>query len=133
MILPDIDEPGRNHAQLVARKLSGKARSVKVVELPGLGEKGDVSDWLSKGGTAESLHELVASCLLLPPAVPAGREESVPPEMDDSAGAKTGEADEPTRRQSVATLLVSLVVNAGATLFRTPDHAAYVRVPVDAA
>lgn len=59
VILPDNDEVGRKHAQQVARQLHGLASSVKVLELPGLPEKGDVSDWLEAGGTAEELLALV--------------------------------------------------------------------------
>jgi hypothetical protein len=46
IILADNDEPGRKHAWAVAESLKGVAASIKVVELPGLPEKGDVSDWL---------------------------------------------------------------------------------------
>lgn len=49
-ILPDNDEPGRKHAAMVARALAGIARSVKKVELPGLGPKEDVYDWLMRQG-----------------------------------------------------------------------------------
>jgi Protein of unknown function (DUF3987) len=59
VILPDNDEPGRRHAEQVARALVGKAIGVKVVELPGLPEKGDASDWLAKGGTLKALLDLV--------------------------------------------------------------------------
>jgi len=58
VILPDNDEPGRKHAQQVAQSLFGKAKSVKVLELPDLPPKGDVSDWLSGGGTKEELLRL---------------------------------------------------------------------------
>lgn len=61
VILPDIDEPGRKHAQQVANSLHGIAASVKVVELPGLPDKGDVSDWLNNGGTVSELKNLVAN------------------------------------------------------------------------
>ena len=61
VILPDNDEPGRKHASDVARKLAGTAASIKVIELPGLREKQDVSDWLESGGTPEKLHEIVAA------------------------------------------------------------------------
>jgi len=44
VILPDNDDPGRKHALLVARSLVGKAASIKILELPGIPEKGDVSD-----------------------------------------------------------------------------------------
>jgi putative DNA primase/helicase len=46
IIIPDNDEPGRNHAKQVARSLKGIARSVRIAELPDLPEKGDVSDFL---------------------------------------------------------------------------------------
>ena len=59
-ILPDNDEPGRRHAEQVARSLRGKAASIKVLELPGLPEKGDVSDWLAAGGTKDELVRLAA-------------------------------------------------------------------------
>ena len=58
-ILPDNDEDGHKHGQRVAQSLSGKAASVKVLELPDLPEKGDVSDFLEAGGTAEQLRELL--------------------------------------------------------------------------
>jgi len=58
VILPDNDEPGRKHAQQVAQSLYGKAASVKVLELPGLPAKGDVSDWLEAGHTKEELMRL---------------------------------------------------------------------------
>ena len=58
IILPDNDQPGRNHAQEVARSLHCRGCSVKVVELPGLVNKGDVSDWLDEGNTKEDLIEL---------------------------------------------------------------------------
>ena len=60
VILPDNDEPGRNHARDVAAKVKAAgAASVKIAELPGVAPKGDVSDWLNNGGTKESLLEIV--------------------------------------------------------------------------
>ncbi|MFO0788190.1 MAG: AAA family ATPase [Pirellulales bacterium] len=61
IVLPDNDQPGRDHAASVAKALAGVAASVKVLELPGLPEKGDVSDWLAAGGTVEKLAELAAA------------------------------------------------------------------------
>ena len=58
IIFPDNDPPGRAHAHNVARNLQGVTASIKVVELPGLPEKGDVSDWLAAGGTVEQLKAL---------------------------------------------------------------------------
>lgn len=58
-VLPDNDEPGRQHAEKVAKALSAVAVEVRVVTLPNLPEKGDVSDWLASGGAAEELDRLV--------------------------------------------------------------------------
>jgi putative DNA primase/helicase len=57
-ILPDNDPPGRKHAERVAASLVNAGAKVKVLELPGLPEKGDVSDWLDAGGTAGELTRL---------------------------------------------------------------------------
>ena len=57
-IIQDNDEKGRQHALQVAQSLQGKAASVKVIELPGLPEKGDVSDWLASGHDAKELADL---------------------------------------------------------------------------
>jgi len=59
VILPDNDQPGRNHAEKVARSLQGVAASVKVIHLPHLKEHGDVSDWLDAGNKIEILLQLV--------------------------------------------------------------------------
>ncbi len=59
VILPDNDVPGRAHAQTVAQALHGQAASVRIVELPGLDEHGDVSDWLAAGHTTAELLGLV--------------------------------------------------------------------------
>jgi hypothetical protein len=60
VILPDNDQVGRDHAEAVCRSLLGIAASVRVVELPDVPEKGDVSDWLDAGGHRPRLEELVA-------------------------------------------------------------------------
>ena len=59
-ILPDNDDPGRAHAEQVAKYLFDVVASVKMVELPGLEPKGDVSDWLASGGMAGQLEQIVA-------------------------------------------------------------------------
>lgn len=58
VIIPDNDKPGREHAERVAQSLVGKAKSIKMLELPNLPPKGDVSDWLEAGGTKEELLAL---------------------------------------------------------------------------
>ncbi len=60
VILPDNDDAGRNHAAVVAASLKGIAKSLKVLELPGLPLKGDASDWLNAGGDECELTILTA-------------------------------------------------------------------------
>jgi hypothetical protein len=59
VILPDNDVTGRAHAQDVADNLKGYAATLRIVELPGLAPKGDVSDWLSLYGTRDKLLALL--------------------------------------------------------------------------
>ena len=54
-LIADNDAAGRDHVQKVAASLKGVALYVRVLELPGLPEKGDVSDWLDAGGTVAEL------------------------------------------------------------------------------
>ncbi len=65
VILPDNDEPGRKHAAAVAAALLGVAASIRIVELPGLPEKGDVTDWRDAGGTVDRLRELTDASPIL--------------------------------------------------------------------
>jgi hypothetical protein len=59
-ILPDNDPGGKIHARKVAAYLHGTARTLRVVELPGLPPKGDVSDWLDLGHTLDELDKLIS-------------------------------------------------------------------------
>jgi putative DNA primase/helicase len=70
VILPDNDDAGRDHAHAVAKSLQGVGAQVKWLELSDLPPKGDVSDWLDAGGTAEQLSALVeaAPAYVAPPA-----------------------------------------------------------------
>jgi len=58
ILLPDNDAPGRAHMAHVAQELAGKVADIRVLELPGLPDKGDVSDWLNAGHTVEELEAL---------------------------------------------------------------------------
>ncbi len=60
VIIPDNDNQGQRHALRVAGSLEGIAASVRIVQLPDLPDKGDVSDWLDAGGNLDALKELVA-------------------------------------------------------------------------
>lgn len=76
VILPDNDEVGKDHAQQIAKSLYGKAANIKILELPDLPPKGDVSDWLNRGGTGEDLEALVGQT---PPYIPLVKHEGMLP------------------------------------------------------
>jgi RecA-family ATPase len=59
VMLPDNDDTGFNHADVVGASLQGIAKSVRVLELPELGQKDDIIDWAKHGGTVERLHDLI--------------------------------------------------------------------------
>jgi len=58
-VIPDNDDSGKRHAKRVAESLACVGVKARILELPGLSDKGDVSDWLNNGGTKEKLLELV--------------------------------------------------------------------------
>lgn len=76
VILPDNDEPGLKHRDLVASHLLDVARRVRFLELPGLQPKGDVVEWLDAGGTLNTLYDLV-----LARALPCKKDTSFKPQL----------------------------------------------------
>ena len=114
VVLSDNDDPGRRHAEAVKAALEGIAADVKVIHLPGLPAKGDVSDWIAAGGTAEKLHELIKN----PPSTLPAKDfsGSASPKKAANQAKKSDESsDEPTNegvqqfiaelRQKAATVL----------------------------
>lgn len=59
VVLPDNDDAGREHATLIQGAVEPHAKSLKVIDLPGLKAGEDVTDWFAKGRTLEELFELV--------------------------------------------------------------------------
>jgi putative DNA primase/helicase len=57
-ILPDNDRDGREDVIQKATSLLRAECTVHIIELAGLGEKGDVSDWVAAGGTTAELEHL---------------------------------------------------------------------------
>lgn len=74
VVIPDNDEPGRRHAQQVARSLEGVSLRTRVIELPGLPPKGDTSDWLR--GKEKPVAELTKLVSLAPTWEPGQAVES---------------------------------------------------------
>ena len=58
IILHDNDKRGICFSSNIAKEVNKVTDFVKWVDLPGLKEKEDVSDWIDKGGTAEELKKL---------------------------------------------------------------------------
>lgn len=80
-VVPDADAAGREHAEHVASSLADVAAEVKLLELPGLAEHGDVSDWIAAGGTAAELKRLI---LEAPTWAPGGQPVAeAEPETDE--------------------------------------------------
>jgi hypothetical protein len=71
-IMEDNDDAGRKKAAAAAAALHGKARSIRIVRLPDLPEKGDVSDWLdADAGNAARLVDVCVAAPLWIPTEPA--------------------------------------------------------------
>ncbi len=70
VIVPDNDEAGLKHRDLVAGKLAGIASRIRTLDLPGLGPKDDITVWLDRGGSAEELYHLVETTALRPGEAP---------------------------------------------------------------
>jgi putative DNA primase/helicase len=89
IILPDNDHVGDDHALDVAAKLHGIARSVTIHRLPGLPDKGDVSDWIAAGGDAAALLDIAINPVPPPlrqPQVDIAWEDAPPPDDEGAYG-----------------------------------------------
>lgn len=94
VILPDNDDPGREHARKVARALWGAAKEIRIIDLPGLPPKGDVSNWFEAGHTADELAALIQGTPPLAAAPeepvdvpPAGIAGTIGPQVEESPDA----------------------------------------------
>ena len=95
-IIPDNDEAGHEHAAKVAQALSGVAKAVKVLSLPGADAKGaDVTDWMDAGHTVVELNQLVGAT---PPYEPPPRELENPGEPEWKVNVLRGDAIKVTER-----------------------------------
>jgi hypothetical protein len=56
---PDHDVKGMEYLRNAAKALGGKVKRLRLLRLPGLQYKGDITDWVEAGGTPEQLIELV--------------------------------------------------------------------------
>ena len=59
VLLPDNDAEGEAHVAKQGASLARVAREVRVLRLPDLPPKGDISDWFDAGGTPDELARLI--------------------------------------------------------------------------
>jgi putative DNA primase/helicase len=86
VLVPDNDDDGFAHINAVGAALTGIAKRIRVLMLPGLSAKGDASVWIGAGGTVEQWQALVdAAPDWVAPA---------PSSADDSAKAAAAEAEQ---------------------------------------
>lgn len=62
VLIPDNDIPGHAFMNHVAKELKPIAKSVKILKLPNLKNKEDVSDWLEAGNDIYDLNNLAKKC-----------------------------------------------------------------------
>jgi len=90
-ILPDNDEPGAQHAALVASKLHGTAKQVRILELPDLPPKGDVADWIAAWGSLAQLYKLAEATPIHAPTSGSAKTSVLPSAIMHSKTLKTKE------------------------------------------
>jgi DNA primase len=59
IICADNDNAGREFESKVIASLRGKARRIRILRLPEIKEKGDITDWSEHGGTRGKLEKLI--------------------------------------------------------------------------
>jgi hypothetical protein len=89
VIIPDNDKPGNDKAEIVANKLTGVAKSIRMLTLPDLSDKGDISDWIEQGGTKSELLDLIKATPIWKPE--AGSDDS---DIDRAIKAKFAELND---------------------------------------
>jgi 5S rRNA maturation endonuclease (ribonuclease M5) len=75
VIFSDNDEPGRDHAKKVAKSLNDTAADIKVIELPGLKEHQDVSDFIDSFTDTDQANEEL--CRIIENAKPYQAQTSI--------------------------------------------------------
>ena len=75
VLVPDNDDAGRKWAQVVAESLVGFAKRVRIVALPMVPAKGDLTDWVALGGTDKALGGLIVKAPAWRPGDPIPEQE----------------------------------------------------------
>ena len=112
IISPDNDKVGYKHAETVAKDVHEVTTELKIIKLPGLKEKQDITDWFKQGHTAEELLELIKNTNPF--------EISATPKTDEKVISK---------KETPAQLALRLL--EGVELFHSPDEESYASINVD--
>lgn len=70
VVSPDNDDSGRQHAAVVAHSCHAAGLNVKVIALPGVPHKGDISDYIAAGHTRADIMALVQAASVYSPPSP---------------------------------------------------------------
>lgn len=95
IVLPHNDDAGRSHADDIVRSLLPVAAEIKVVELPELPPKGDVSDWLDAGGDKDALLALIEAAVPMREMPATGPARNVVPLRPKPAGPQDDDQEPP--------------------------------------
>jgi hypothetical protein len=90
VVVPDNDRPGMVHAGHVIESLRDRARSVRLLLLPGLGPTEDAGDWLARGHTVAELDRLATAAPLDPSPAEVARLLDLPPNLDPRESSAMG-------------------------------------------
>lgn len=115
----DNDEQGRKRCQRIARALDPIAKSVRIIRLPGLPPKGDVSDWLARDPSGARLIEHCQGTPVWEPSAEPLAEEEKEETDDGDLFVKKKQAD----------ILIELA--SSAELFHDQDDVGYARFDVN--
>lgn len=85
VVCADNDEAGRKFEARVAASCRGKAQRIRILRLPGLKEKGDLTDWAEAGGTRSKLEKLIEQAPDYAEIILSNRVAMVPTAGDDES------------------------------------------------
>jgi RecA-family ATPase len=108
--LPDNDPVGLKHMDQAAANLVGVAASVKVLCLPNIPPKGDVSDWIAAGGTAAKLFDMQE-------AAPEFTQPTTEPGPDPASEPETKPGQKPPLRPADVAAMLETVPPAQTFVF----------------
>jgi len=114
-VIPDNDDPGRLAAVRVAAAAHDHVGQVRIVELDGLAEHGDVTDFLSAGRSVDELYRAADAC-------PRWTPSPVLPDPGRGSERKTGPTNE------LLTFAEELIEQGSLELFHDQEGAAFATI-----